>query len=61
MEGADARNLQQAIAIETAVAMGRRIPPVREEPDEIASVPLDQIEMKSYVGGPVKGFERKAA
>jgi hypothetical protein len=37
------------------------LPPVRQEPDEIVSLRLNQIEVKSYVGGLVKGFERKAA
>ena len=58
---ADARNLQQAIVIETTVAMGRRIPPIREVPEEIETPTLDQIEVKSYVGGLVKSFERKVA
>ena len=35
--------------------------PVRQELDEFISLRLDQIEVKSYVGGLVKGFERKAA
>ena len=34
---------------------------VREEPDEIEALKLDQIEVKSYVGGLVKSCERKAA
>jgi hypothetical protein len=37
------------------------LPPVREEPDEVDSLKLDQIEVKSYVGGLVKSFSRKAA
>jgi hypothetical protein len=37
------------------------LPPIREEPDEVATLNLDQIEIKSYVGGLVKSFERKAA
>ena len=37
------------------------LPPIREEPDEVDTLKLDQIEVKSYVGGLVKGFERKAA
>ena len=36
-------------------------PPVREEPDEVASLKLDQVEVKSHVGGLVKSFARKAA
>ncbi len=61
MEGADARNLQQAIVIERTVAMVRRLPPIRETPDEVDTLKLDQIEVKSYVGGLVKSFERRAA
>ncbi len=38
------------------------LPPVRdEEPDEVPTVKLDQIEVKSYVGGLVKGLGRRAA
>ncbi len=37
------------------------LPPIREEPDEVDSLKLDQVEVKSYVGGLVKSFERKAA
>ncbi|WP_339613730.1 hypothetical protein [uncultured Rubinisphaera sp.] len=37
------------------------LPPVREEPDEVDKLTLDEIEVKSYVGGIVKSFERKAA
>ena len=32
-----------------------------EEPDEVDKLTLDEIEVKSYVGGIVKSFERKAA
>ncbi len=35
-------------------------PPIREEPDEVEALKLDQIEVKSYVGGLIKSFERKA-
>jgi hypothetical protein len=37
------------------------LPPIRDEPDEVTSLKLDQIEVKSHVGGLVKSFERKAA
>jgi hypothetical protein len=37
------------------------LPPVREEPEEVETLKLDQIEVKSYIGGLVKSFERKAA
>jgi len=37
------------------------LPPVREEPEEVDTLSLDQIEVKSYVGGLVQSFERKAA
>ena len=37
------------------------LPPIRQEPDELASLKLDQVEVKSYVGGLVKSFQRKAA
>ena len=42
--------------------MGRdHLPPVREVPEEIKTLKFDQIEVKSYVGGLVKSFERTAA
>ena len=37
------------------------LPPVREEPEEVEALTMDQIEVKSYVGGLVRSFERKAA
>jgi putative transposase len=37
------------------------LPPIRDVPEEVETVKLDQIEVKSYVGGLVKSFERKAA
>ena len=30
------------------------LPPVREEPEEVATLKMDQIEVKEYVGGLVK-------
>ena len=35
--------------------------PIHEEPSEVDSLSMEQIEVKSYVGGLVKSFERKAA
>jgi putative transposase len=37
------------------------LPPIRKVPDEIDTLKMDQIEVKSYVGGLVKSFERKVA
>ncbi|TWT29203.1 hypothetical protein KOR42_47560 [Thalassoglobus neptunius] len=37
------------------------LPPMGEKPDEVETINLDDIKVKSYVGGLVKGFERKAA
>ena len=38
------------------------LPPIRDgEPEEVVTLTLDQIEVKQYVGGLVKSFERKAA
>ena len=37
------------------------LPPIREEPDLVKTLRLDEIEVKSYVGGLVKAFERKVA
>ena len=37
------------------------LPPIREAPDEIETLPLNQIEVRSHVGGLVKSFHRKAA
>ena len=37
------------------------LPPIREVPDEVASLTLNEVVVKSHVGGLVKSFERKAA
>ncbi|HCS54027.1 MAG TPA: hypothetical protein DIW81_20980 [Planctomycetaceae bacterium] len=37
------------------------LPPIRGEPDEVATISIDQIEVKRYVGGLIKSFERKVA
>jgi len=37
------------------------LPPIRTVPKEVDTIPLGQIEGKSYVGGFVKSFGRKAA
>lgn len=37
------------------------LPPIRNLPDEVETLSLDQIEIKSYVAGIAKSFERKAA
>ena len=37
------------------------LPPVREPHGEIDPVELDQVDMRSYVGGAIKSFEQKAA
>jgi hypothetical protein len=37
------------------------LPPVREEPEEVESLKLNQVEVKEYVGGLVRSFQRKAA
>ncbi|MCH8047268.1 MAG: hypothetical protein IID44_26500 [Planctomycetes bacterium] len=37
------------------------LPPIRDVPDEVSTLTMDQIEVKSYVGGLVKSFERRAA
>ena len=37
------------------------LPAIRDVPDEVETLTMDQIEVKSYVGGLVKSFERKAA
>ena len=33
------------------------LPPVRELPEEIETLKLDQIEVKEYIGGLVRSFE----
>lgn len=35
--------------------------PIREVPEEVETLTMDQIEVKSYVCGLVKSFERRAA
>ena len=37
------------------------VPPIRDMPEELETLPMDQTEVKSYVGGLVKSFERRAA
>ena len=37
------------------------LPPIRKLPDEVESIPDDEIEVRSYVGGLVKSFERCSA
>ena len=37
------------------------LPPIREVPEVVETLTLEQIEVRSYVGGLVKSFERKAA
>ena len=37
------------------------LPPIREAPDDVVSLTRDKIEVRSYVGGLVQSFERKAA
>ena len=37
------------------------LPPVRVVPEELATLKSDEFEVRSYVGGLVKSFERKAA
>ena len=41
--------------------VGDHLPPIRNVPEEVATLSMEQIEIKSYVGGLVKSFERKAA
>ncbi len=36
------------------------LPPIREVPDEVALLKLNEVIVKSHVGGLVKSFERKA-
>ena len=37
------------------------LPPIRDVPDEVESPSLDQVVVKSHVGGLVRSFERKTA
>ena len=37
------------------------LPTVRDVPEEVETLKLDQIEVKSHVGGLVKSFERREA
>ena len=37
------------------------LPPIREVPEEVPKLDRDQIVVRSYVGGLVKSFERRAA
>jgi hypothetical protein len=37
------------------------LPPVRDVPEEVETLKLSEIVVRSHVGGLVKSFERKAA
>ena len=37
------------------------LPPIRDVPDEVETLTMDQIEVKSYVAVLVQSFERRAA
>ncbi len=37
------------------------LPPIRDVPDEVKTLTMDQIEVKSHIGGLVQSFERTAA
>ncbi len=37
------------------------LPPVREEPADVGKFKRESVEIKSYVGGLVPSFERRAA
>jgi hypothetical protein len=37
------------------------LPPIRDVPEDVETQTMDQTEVKSYAGGSVKSFERKAA
>ena len=37
------------------------LPPIRDVPEQVKTLTMDQIEVKEYVGGLVKSFERRAA
>ena len=37
------------------------LPPIREVPEEVETLAMEQIEVESHVGGLVKSFERKVA
>ena len=45
----------------SSMARGNRPPDQTEEPDEVPTLSLDELTVRSYVGGLVKGFERRAA
>ncbi len=37
------------------------LPPIRDVPDEVKTLTMDQIEVKEYLGGLVRSFERRVA
>ncbi len=64
----DKRHLDYVIAEFTTYYNTRRsnmerdhLPPLREVPEEVETLKLNQIEVKSYIGGLVRSFARKAA
>jgi len=51
------------LSITTNIAHSARdcLPPIRIVPEEAEIISIDQVEVKSYVGGLAKSFGRKAA
>ena len=52
----ESRNLQRF-----ELSQPSHLPPIPEAPEEVNTLTMDQIEVKSYVNGLVKSFEREAA
>lgn len=39
----------------------QHLPPLSKAPEEVETLPMEEIKVTSYVGGLVKSFERRAA
>ena len=57
---ADAEMVSDATPLHDPPVDEQDLPPIREEPKEVESLKLDQVEVKSHVGGLVKSFDRQA-
>jgi hypothetical protein len=54
-----ASGTDRELAVEPRVR--EHLPPIRDVPEEVIKLDRDQIVVRSYVGGLVKSFERRAA
>ena len=53
--------MHDAVDMSRSSMVRDHLPPICDEPVEVASLKLDQVEVRSHVGGLVKSFARRAA